>query len=195
MPKRVKFNIKNAHYALLSRDAETGAITYETPVAVPGTTQLSLEADGDQEAFWADGEKYFIDNRNTGYTGEWTNAMIPDQLRKDILKEAQDTAGVMLEKEDPGDPVEFAFGFQIDGSVHDTRFWFYCCTARRPKLEASTTEGKRTPQTDTLNLTMEGAAVKSGDSRKYVRAKLTSDATGETYEDWFDDVVLPGTFS
>lgn len=195
MSRKVKFNIKNAHYALLSRNASTGAITFGTPVAVPGSTSLSLDVEDSQDIFWADGERYFEDNENRGYNGDWTLAYILDQMRKELLQEVQDTAGVLFEVQENAEPVEFAFGFQIDGNVHDTRFWFYCCTAKRPKVEASTNEGKRTPQTDTLSLSMVGAQVKSGDDRHFVRAKLTSDATGDTYDDWFDDVVLPGTFS
>ena len=168
MPKKkVKFNIQNAHYALLTRDASTGEISYGTPVAVPGSVSLALDLDGDQEIFWADGIKYYIDNTNS------------------------------YEVQETGDPVEFAFGFQIDGNYNSTRFWFYDCTAARPGIEASTTEGSNTPQTDTLTLTMAGEQVKSGDTRHYVRARLDSDATAgaATYAAWFDDVVLPGTFS
>lgn len=192
--RKVKFNIKNAHYALMTVDDSTGAITYGDPVAIPGTTSLSLDVDGDQEIFWADGIKYFIDNANNGYTGDWSLAYIPDTFRKAVLQEVEDAAGVLFEVKENYDPVHFAFGFQIDGNDHDTRFWFYDCTAARPKIEASTTEGRRTPQTDTLTLTMEGAPVKDGDDRHFVRAKCLSTATGDTYEDWFDDVVLPGTF-
>lgn len=198
MPKKkVKFNIQNAHYSLLTRDASTGAISYGTPVAVPGSVSLSLDLDGDQEIFWADGIRYYIDNTNRGYTGDWELAYILEQMRTDILQEIADTTAVSYEVQETGDPVEFAFGFQIDGNYNSTRFWFYDCTAARPGIEASTTEGSNTPQTDTLTLTMAGEQVKSGDTKHYVRARLDSDATaGEaTYAAWFDAVVLPGTFS
>lgn len=198
MPKKkVKFNIKNAHYALLTRDEETGAISYGTPVAVPGSVSLSLDIDGDQEIFWADGIKYYIDNTNRGYTGDWELAYIFEQMRKEILQEIQDKTDVMFEVQETGEPVEFAFGFQIDGNYNSTRFWFYDVTAARPNMEANTTEGSNAPQTDTLSLTMSGAQVKTGDTKNYVRARLDSDSTeGATkYAAWFDEVVLPGTFA
>ena len=197
MGKKVKFNIKNAHYALLTRNAETGAITYGTPVAVPGSVSLSLDIDGDQEIFWADGIKYYVDNTNRGYTGDWELAYILEAMRKDLLQEIQDNTDVLFEVQETGEPVEFAFGFQIDGNENSTRFWFYNVTAQRPGIEASTTEGSNTPQTDTLTLTMTGEQVKSGDEKHYVRARLDSDSTaGATaYEDWFDAVVIPGTFA
>lgn len=197
MGKKVKFNIKNAHYALLTRNAETGAISYGTPVAVPGSVSLSLDIDGDQEIFWADGIKYYIDNTNRGYTGDWELAYITEAMRKDILQELQDSTGAMFEVQENGEPVEFAFGFQIDGNENSTRFWFYNCTAARPNMEASTTEGSNTPQTDTLTLTATGETVKTGDVKHYVRARLDSDnvAGAESYEDWFEAVVMPGTFA
>ena len=197
MGKKVKFNIKNAHYALLTRNAETGAISYGTPVAVPGSVSLSLDIDGDQEIFWADGIKYYIDNTNRGYTGDWELAYITEAMRKDILQELQDSTGAMFEVQENGEPVEFAFGFQIDGNENSTRFWFYDCTAARPNMEASTTEGSNTPQTDTLTLTATGETVKTGDTKHYVRARLDSDNTAgaESYKDWFEAVVMPGTFA
>lgn len=197
MGKKVKFNIKNAHYALLTRNAETGAISYGTPVAVPGSVSLSLDIDGDQEIFWADGIKYYIDNTNRGYTGDWELAYITEAMRKDILQELQDSTGAMFEVQENGEPVEFAFGFQIDGNENSTRFWFYDCTAARPNMEASTTEGSNTPQTDTLTLTAMGETVKTGDTKHYVRARLDSDNTAgaASYEDWFEAVVMPGTFA
>lgn len=197
MGKKVKFNIKNAHYALLTRNAETGAISYGTPVAVPGSVSLSLDIDGDQEIFWADGIKYYIDNTNRGYTGDWELAYITEAMRKDILQELQDSTGAMFEVQENGEPVEFAFGFQIDGNENSTRFWFYDCTAARPNMEASTTEGSNAPQTDTLTLTATGETVKSGDTKHYVRARLDSDNTAgaASYEDWFEAVVMPGTFA
>lgn len=194
--KKVKFNIQNAHYALLTRNAETGAISYGTPVAVPGSVSLSLEVDGDQEIFWADGIKYYIDNTNRGYTGDWELAYITEAMRADILQEVADTTGVSFEVQETGEPVEFAFGFQIDGNFNSTRFWFYDCTAQRPGMEAATTEGSNTPQTETLSLTMAGAQVKESDDRHFVRGRLDSDVTGgaATYDGWFDAVVTPGTF-
>lgn len=194
--KKVKFNIKNAHYALLTRNEETGAITYGTPVAVPGSVSLSLEVDGDQGIFWADGIKYYIDNTNRGYDGDWELAYIPETMRAEIWQEIADTTGVSFEVQETGEPVEFAFGFQIDGNYNCTRFWFYDCTAQRPGIEASTTEGSNTPQTETLALTMSGEQVKESDDRHFVRARLDSDVTAgaATYTAWFDAVVTPGTF-
>ena len=40
---KIKYNIKNAHYALQNED-ETGAITFGTPVPIPGAVSVGFDA-------------------------------------------------------------------------------------------------------------------------------------------------------
>ncbi len=51
---KVKFNISNAHYALLNQD-DNGKVTWGTPVAMPGAVSISLDPTGEPESFYADG--------------------------------------------------------------------------------------------------------------------------------------------
>lgn len=49
---KVKFNIRNVHYALLTK-SDDGEVTYGTPVPMPSAVSISLEIDGKQVPFKA----------------------------------------------------------------------------------------------------------------------------------------------
>ena len=55
---KVKFNIKNVHYALL-KESEGGAVTWDKPVKVPGAVSIALDASGETYPFYADGMVYY----------------------------------------------------------------------------------------------------------------------------------------
>ena len=62
---KVKFNICNVHYALITV-SEEGEVTFGTPVAMPGAVSLSLEPNGEPSNFYADGYAYYTISNNMG---------------------------------------------------------------------------------------------------------------------------------
>lgn len=182
---KVKFGLSNVHVAKMIK-GEDGAITYDTPFKIPGAVNLSLDAEGDNEPFYADNIKFFESFANNGYSGELEIAKIPDEFLKEVLGQKIDSIGGVIENiNDKITP--FAFMYQIEGDVTGTRFCYYNATVSRPSTEAATTEGTKTPNTDTLSITT-SAREDTGD----VRYKLALSDTNKTeYNAFFDEVPEP----
>ncbi len=187
MANKVKYGLSNVYYAAISSTDTTGAVTYSNPVRIPGAVNLSLEAQGDNEPFYADNIKYYISSNNSGYSGDLEVALIPDSFRKDILGEVLDSNGVYLEDVD-AQATPFALLFQFEGDEKGTRHVIYNCTATRPSVEGATKEDTTEVQTETLSI--ECASVfNAAINKNLVKARcLNSSATSTTYEAWFSSV-------
>ena len=152
MGNRVKFGLSNVHIAKITY-GDNNAITYDTPFALPGAVNLSLDAAGEQADFFADNTKYFSDSTNQGYTGSLEIAKINKDFREKILGQYIDANGALFENKD--DVLnDFALGCQFEGDSAGTRFWFFVCKVSRPSVASQTTETSKTPVTDTLNITI-----------------------------------------
>lgn len=147
---KVKFGLSNVYVAKMNV-SDLGVISYDTPIAIPGAVNLSLEPQGDVNDFYADNVIYFSSSTNQGYEGDLEIAMIPDAIRTAIMGETVDSNGAYLETAD--DKFEnFAFGFQIEGDQKGRKYWYYNCSLTRPNTTGATIESSKEPQTDTLTI-------------------------------------------
>lgn len=183
---KVKFGLKNVHYAVLTV-GEDGAATYDTPVPIPGAVNLSLDAAGDTSTFYADNMAYFVTAANDGYSGTLEMAVIPDSFRKDVLGEVEDETDKVLVENSSVEGKNFAFLFEFAGDQKATRHVLYNCTATRPSMSSATTTNTKEPATDSLSLTASPLA--NGN----VTAKTTSQTTPTAYDGWFDQVWQPSS--
>lgn len=179
---KIKYNLKNVHYAVMS-DAVENLVTYEKPVAIPGSVSISLDAQGDISPFYADGIVYYKSAANNGYEGDLEVALLPESFRTDVLGEELDAKKVLIENAN-AKQTPFALLFEFDGDEKAIRHVLYNCSATRPSVESNTKEESIEPVTETL--TISATPLSDGN----IKAK-TGDTTDEaTYSKWYDAVYM-----
>ena len=177
---KVKFGLKNCHYALVTL-GEDGKATFGTPVAMPGAVSLSLDAEGENEPFYADDSVYYMVSDNNGYSGDLELALIPESFLTDIMHETEDSNGVLYENKDV-EPEHFALLFEFTGDQRKIRHCMYYCSASRPSVSGNTREDSTEVQTETLSLTV--SPLPSG----LVKVKTGTNTTQAVYDAWYNSV-------
>lgn len=179
MANKVKYNLKNVHYAV----ATTGG--YGAVTAWPGAVNLALDPQGEDYIFYADGERYFEYHVNSGYSGTLEMALIPEDFRTTILGEK--LSGEKVWEVDDVQAVNFALGFQIDGDEKGNFFWFYNCSASRPNVSGATKEDTIAVQTETLDFSNAPDPRITVDGKHPVKVRNASTST-TTAVQWFTAV-------
>ena len=181
---KVKFGLNKVHWAKITGWSEEGTPIFDTPVRIPGAVSLSIDANGENENFYADNTVYYVINNNAGYTGDLEIALITTEFSTEILGEIQDTKGVLVERND-AETSQFALLFEFNGDKNHIRHVLYCCTASRPKTESSTTEESTEVKTDTIAL--KASALPNG----LVKSKTCENTDETVYNNWYKDVYIP----
>ena len=174
---KVKYGLKNVHYALYVASTDS----YGTVKAVPGAVNLSLSPEGESNTFYADNVAYFVTQADQGYSGELEIATIPDDMRKDVWGWSTDTNGVLIE-DNQAAVKTFALLFQINGDQYDRHCVLYACSAGRPNINGATIGEQAEPQTETISLT----AMPRSDGK--VQAVTTDTTATATIAGWYNAV-------
>lgn len=178
---KVEFGLSNAHYAIVTVDEETNALTFGTPERLPGAVSLTLDANGDLIQFKADDIDYYTNPNNQGYNGTLTLARVPDKFKQDVLGEEKTESGVMIESAD-AQTNRFALMYEFQGDKKRTRHVMYYCSANRPSI-ASTTKDSGEPNTTDLSI-----IVSPRPDNNVVKAKTTAGVTTAVYDAWYTKV-------
>ena len=183
---KVKFGLKNVHYAKVTFEEVDGfqVPTFATPKRIAGAVNLSLEAQGDENTFYADDSAYYTTVANNGYQGDFECAKIPDDFRVDILNETLAENGILVEDAD-ATVNSFALLFEFKGDATHTRHVLYNCTCGRPGVEGATTEASAEPQTETLTITALPLPI-DANGKMVVRGKCNEGDSA--YTNWFTAV-------
>jgi len=188
MANKIKYGVKNVHYAVATID-ENNSATFGTPVALPGAVSLTLDQEGESNNFYADNRVYFTAFGNDGYTGSLELALIPDSFRTDVLGEVLDNKGVLIENQN-AQTIHFALMFQFEGDEHATRHVIYNCVASRPSVSGNTKEATISPETETINITATSIYLPALDM-DIVKACTSGTTDNTTYSGWFTSVYTP----
>lgn len=188
MPNKIKYGLKNVHYALATIAAD-GSATYDTPVAFPGAVSLSMDPQGENMLFYADDIVYWVGASNTGYEGDLEIAKVIDAFKTDVLGYKTDKNGVLVEDAN-ANAVHFALLFQFEGDVKATRHVLYNCTATRPSASGSTKEESVEPETESVTITATTVYNASYDT-DIVKAETNESTDTTTYTGWFESVYTP----
>jgi len=157
MANKVKFGLCNVHYAKVTEtlnDQGTWETTYGTIKTWAGAVSLDASAEGSQDPFYADDMSYAIVTANSGYSGTFESALIPEDVLTSILNQSKDaTTGLVTESKDDVNSY-FALMFEVSGDNTKRRYVFYRCRLTRPNIAAQTVEDAKTPKTDSCNIRM-----------------------------------------
>jgi phi13 family phage major tail protein len=181
---KVKFGLNKVHYAKITAWSDEGVPTFATPVRLPGAVSLSIDANGENENFYADNCVYYVINNNAGYDGDLEVALITTDFATAILGEQLDSKGVLVERND-AESAQFALMFEFDGDKNHIRHVLYCCSASRPATEGETTEESKSVKTEKPSL--KASALPSG----LVKSKTCESTDQTTYDNWYSAVYIP----
>ena len=151
---------------------------------LPGAVSLSVDANGENENFYADDGVYYVLNNNAGYDGDLEIALITTEFATTILGETLDSKGVLVERND-AEFAQFALLFEFTGDKNKIRHVLYCCSASRPANEGQTTEESKSVKTEKLKL--KASALPSG----LVKSKTCESTDETTYNNWYNAVYVP----
>lgn len=187
---KVKYNLKNVHYAPLII-SEEGEASYGTPVKWPGAVSLSLSPIGEMSIFYADGIAYWVGAPNTGFSGDMEMALIPDDFETSCIGERKDQKGMIYSS--TGDkPKAFALLFEFDGDVKAQRHCLYNCFASRSEVGSETKNEAIEPVTDKLTINATPSPyMLDAYGNNLIKIRSGDNPDSAAYASWYTKVPMP----
>lgn len=186
MSEKVKFGLSNVHIAPRT-EAVGGAVTYGSPVAIPGAVQASITRNSDQNIFYADNKAYFVANRKSSQEIELELADLAKDILTGYLGYIKSKNGSLLETNMTVTPA-FALLFQIETDEKARKICYYNCTATESDEEYDTQEESIDPTTSKITATCTGEKV--GDFAVFREIAFSGDTN---YDDFFKTVTVPAS--
>lgn len=192
---KVQFGLSNLHLFKLTETTTNGKTTgtYGTSMACPGAVNLSLSVEADEpDPFYADDSVYYQPAAMAkGYTGDLELARLPEDIRLAFLNFVKDDDDTIVEV-DGTEKKYFAMTFENQTDENPIKKVFYKCSFGTPGVEAATIEDTKTPQTETIPITILPTAEKftytDGDgverTTSVVSGMADSNSDATVYANW-----------
>lgn len=184
MANKVRYGLKNAYYAVAG-EGTNNAITFGTPKRLPGAVSLTLDANAEQESFYADDIVYYVTSASNGYDGTLELALIPDDFEKECLGTTKDGNGLLVESASDNGKY-FALLFEFTGDQKAIRHCVYYCKATRGSVEGETKGESAEVQTEELTFTASPMP-----NTEVIKSKTSDDTTEAVYNAWYTAVTMP----
>lgn len=179
------FGVKNTHIALL-KDAD--ALTYATPVSIPGTVEIKATPSVNTETSYADNEPWIEKQQDNGGSGtlSFFDTDGTPEMRKLFARLTGcevDATGRILGSSGK-DPERFALMCEQPGHVTGKRRCYLDCQLSKPSMDAKTIEDKPSITQLDYDFTWKPVTLSTGWRGSYYDSY--SDING--YDKFFDEV-------
>lgn len=183
---KVRFGVSNLTLWPLTADGtDSAAPTYGNAISIPGTVEIEVEYDGNDNTFHADNGKYWTGYSSSGNSGSIENAVFPNEVKAHAYGWRVDANGGLVEVEN-GTPGRFAMAYQVEGDADSIRVVHYDVSLGFPKVTHKTTEDNITPDTEKIDWS---GKAQNCSGEKVTRYSLPQGGTG--YSTWFSAPVMP----
>lgn len=186
---KVRFGLKNVHYAVLT---EGSTNSWATPVPVPGAVSITIDSNTSDNTFYADNVAYYKVFANNGYSGSLEMARISDAMMQAIWGETLGSTDKILYEKTGVQPKPFALLFEVDGDQEGEKYVFYRVVPTSKPSAGSQTIGENAEPT-TQSFDFEALPLVTGASGELglIKGRTTDSTPTATASGWFNAVVTP----
>lgn len=175
---KVRFGLSNVHVGTVT--LSDGTPSFSAPKAYPGAVNMTLDAEGETNTFYADNTAYYVTNSNNGYTGELEMAELTEWFETEYLGAEKSQEGMIVETADVKEVSSYIM-FQFEGDKNATKYIIYNTTFSRPSIEGNTKEDTLEPNTITIPFTSVPLVTEFGNIVKS-RVPASSEKYGEFFK-------------
>ena len=180
---KVEFGISSVHIGTYTVDAQTGNVTMGEPYHLPGAVSLSLDAESNDNKFYADNTIYWAGYTDNGFTGSLEVARFTDEFKKKFMGYIELDDGGLAQIKNAVKP-NLYIAFQSEGDAQARRGIIYNVSLGALSRSYETIEENQEPTTETIDLTV------VGDNKTGItRIGYSDDATG--YATLFENPPAP----